>query len=127
MPVCITVAQTILAMLPTAAFTLIWTHSVERTEWREEWRIEEGRLRCVEAAVRGSGAGMEPPAASVLINGAWRYIPTAPSIPRLLLATSQSSADYRLCWNGTCRDLASFLPAYASEPVELYACDETTE
>ena len=56
MSVCIAMAQTLMAIMPATAFTLVWTHSVEKTEWREYWRIEEGQLRPVEAAVSGSGA-----------------------------------------------------------------------
>jgi hypothetical protein len=123
MPVCLAVAQTLVAVLPVTAFTLVWTHSVEKTEWRESWRIEEGRLRLVEAAVSGSGAGMEPPPGAVLIDNLWRYVPAAPPMTRLLLANSQFGEDYRLCWNGACRSLASLLPAQGSEPIEFYPCD----
>jgi hypothetical protein len=124
MPVCIAVAQTLVAVLPTAVFTLSWTHSVEKTEWWEAWRIENGRLRSVEAAISGSGAGMEPPAGAVLMNGAWRYVPATSPTARLRLAHSQLGGDYRLCWEGVCRPLTSLLPACTSEPIELYPCHD---
>ncbi|NUB17164.1 DUF1850 domain-containing protein, partial [Azospirillum brasilense] len=59
----------VLAVLPGPAFTLSWTHSVEKTEWREEWRIENGRLALTEARVKGSGAGVESPAGAPLAQG----------------------------------------------------------
>ncbi len=88
MPVCLALAQAqaVVAVLPTDVFTLLWTHSVERTEWREEWRIDDGRLRVVAATVAGSGAGMEPPPGAVLVDNAWHYVPAVPPMARLLLA-----------------------------------------
>ena len=123
MPLCIAVAQTVVALLPATAFTLAWTHSVEKTEWREYWRIEEGRLRPVEATIGGSGAGMEPPSGAQLIDNLWHYVPATPPMSRLLLANSRSGEDYTLCWDGRCRSLASFLPTQHSEPIEFYPCD----
>ena len=128
MPVCLALAQAVVAVLPTDVFTLLWTHSVERTEWREEWRIEDGRLRLVAATVAGSGAGMEPPPGAVLVDNAWHYVPAVAPMTRLRLANSQSGGgDYRLCWDGSCRPLASLLPASSEEPVELYPCDAPKE
>ncbi len=42
-------------------FTLSWTHSVEKTEWQEDWKINNTKLELIEARVQGSGAGMDPP------------------------------------------------------------------
>jgi hypothetical protein len=47
--------------LSIAAFTLVWTHSIEKTDWQEDWRITPKGLELVQARVKGSGAGMEPP------------------------------------------------------------------
>lgn len=69
MPVCIAVAGALVAALATEGFSLVWSHSVEKTEWREEWRVEGSRLRLAEAAVRGSGAGMEPPTDAAFVDG----------------------------------------------------------
>jgi hypothetical protein len=44
-----------------SAFTLSWTHSVERIRWEEDWQLTSRGLELVEARVKGSGAGMEPP------------------------------------------------------------------
>ena len=127
MPVCIDIAQTLMAMLPTAVFTLAWTHSVEKTEWREAWQVESERLRLTEAVVAGSGAGMEPPPGAVLVNGEWRYHPDVPPLQRLTIANSGFGGEYRLCWSGECHSLTRLLPAYGSEPIELYACQAAEE
>jgi hypothetical protein len=122
MPVCLAVAGALMASLPTKAFGLVWNHSVEKTEWREEWVVEGDRLRLVEAAIEGSGAGMEPPADAVLMDGAWRWKPSAPPLARLVLADSPFAGDYRLCWSGGCRPLADLAPPQPSGPLELYPC-----
>jgi hypothetical protein len=122
MPVCLALAGVFLAALPTEAFGLVWSHSVERTEWREEWRVDGDRLRLVEAAIEGSGAGMEPPAGAALTDGAWRWRPEAPPLARLVLANSPFAGDYRLCWSGGCRPLAGLAPAQRSGPLEFYPC-----
>jgi hypothetical protein len=61
------------------SFTLVWTHSVERTEWRESWRVTPAGLVLTEARVKGSGAGMEPATDAVWIDGG---LPTAPTCNR---------------------------------------------
>ncbi|MDF1587402.1 DUF1850 domain-containing protein [Marinimicrococcus flavescens] len=109
--------------LAVAAFTLAWTHSVEKILWEEDYRVEHAALVLVESRVRGSGAGMEPPEGSVLENGAWRYRPDLPPLPALVLARSGATADWRLCPGGEgCRPLGSFLPDPAAPQVTLRAC-----
>jgi hypothetical protein len=124
MPVCLAVAGALVASLPTQAFSLVWSHSVEKTEWREEWSVEGDRLRLAEAAVRGSGAGMEPPADAAFVDREWRYQPGVPPLHRLALKNSEFGGPYRLCWSGGCRPLASLLPSGAVGAVELYACQD---
>ena len=60
-------------VLAVSAFTLSWTHSVEKTRWEEDWRVTPAGLEIVEARVKGSGAGMEPPEGAVLKDGWWTY------------------------------------------------------
>ena len=122
MPVCIAVAGALVAALATEGFSLVWSHSVEKTEWREEWRVEGSRLRLAEAAVRGSGAGMEPPTDAAFVNGEWRYQPGVSPLHGLALANSEFGGQYQLCWSGSCRPLASLLPPGAIGAVELYPC-----
>ena len=46
---CLLVGATALT-LASGGFDLTWRHSVERTEWRESWRVADGVLRLTEAA-----------------------------------------------------------------------------
>lgn len=104
--------------LAAPAFTLEWTHSVERTAWREAWVIEAGGLRLVEAAVKGSGAGMDPGAGARLLGGWWVWAPDL-AVPSVVLAASGATgAGWRLCSEGACHDLG----AAAGEPLRLAPC-----
>ncbi len=105
------------------AFTLAWTHSVEKTEWQEEWRVEPAGLRLVLARVQGSGAGMEPPADSVRVGDAWQWQPRVPVLPTVVLRRSGATDDWRLCLPGqACRPLSDLVPARA-DPIVLAPCD----
>lgn len=112
------------ARLALAAFTLAWTHSVEKVRWEEDWRVEGGKLHLVEARVKGSGAGMEPPEGSVLAGGYWRYRPAAAPLARLDLARGGGVADWRLCaGDGGCRAPGELLPGLPAETsLSLTAC-----
>jgi hypothetical protein len=123
MALCLAAAG-VVAQLATASFTLAWTHSVERVRWEEDWRVVSGSLALVEARVRGSGAGMEPPNGAVLEDGFWRYRPDLAPLPRLELARGGAVPDWQLCVAGRCRELAGYLPteARAAPAIELHAC-----
>ncbi|WPY95163.1 DUF1850 domain-containing protein [Limimaricola variabilis] len=104
--------------LATGAFELSWTHSVEKVEWRERWRVERDALELVEARVRGSGAGMEPGPDAVLRDGWWVWSPGL-VVPSLSLAASGATgAGWQLCADGQCRELAT----QAGDPVTLTPC-----
>lgn len=101
-------------------FTLRWTHSVERVEWREDWRIEAGQLRLIRAAVKGSGAGMDPGEGAVLRGGWYRWDVSAPPVPELLLAASGATgAGWQICQGETCQELG----AAPEEALHLRPCD----
>ena len=68
-------AGSAIAPLMAGAITLAWTHSVEKIVWEEDWRSTPAGLELVEARVRGSGAGMEPPPEARLVNGVWSWKP----------------------------------------------------
>ena len=103
--------------------TLSWTHSIEKIRWEEDYRLERGALRLVEARVRGTGAGMEPPAGAVLSGGAWHYTPALPPLPNIRLTHSPYVPDYILCSAGTCQSLADWLPGLPDQSVvELAPC-----
>lgn len=110
MAVCLVAASALVAVLPASVFTLGWTHSVERTVWRETWRVAGDGLVLEDAEVSGSGAGMEPPNGARLRDGAWHYRPALPLLQSLRLAHSQYAGDYTVCWGETCEPLSSFVP-----------------
>jgi hypothetical protein len=101
------------------AFSLLWTHSVERTEWREEWRIEGERLVIESAFIQGSGAGMEPPAGAIPVKGGWSYHPKKEPLESLDLSRSEFSPDYQICWKNACRSISEILPL---GPTKLFSC-----
>lgn len=105
--------------LAATLFTLSWTHSVEKVEWREVWQVTPGGLQIVEARVEGSGAGMEPPPDARFENGGWVYRPELPVLPELRLAASGATGEsWRLCAAGQCRDLG----AEPDAPIVLRPC-----
>jgi hypothetical protein len=56
MPLCLS-AGAATAALAVNAFTLAWMHSIEKTRWEEDWRIEGSLLRVVAASIRGQRRG----------------------------------------------------------------------
>jgi len=101
------------------AFTLSWTHSVQKTEWQESWWVTPAGLQIVEARIKGSGAGMEPPADAVLKDGWWVYAPKVKPVRELALAASGATVSaWTLCAAGECREIGSD----GGEPVVLKAC-----
>jgi len=100
MMLCIATAGAIVS-LAASSFTLSWTHSVERTEWREHWVVGQGALHLVEASVQGSGAGIAVPPDARLEAGRWRYKPAIPPLPELVLAASgMTTSPWQLCVPG---------------------------
>ncbi|MFK0691281.1 DUF1850 domain-containing protein [Mesorhizobium sp. IMUNJ 23033] len=105
--------------LAVAAFTLSWTHSVERTRWQEDWTVLPSGLQVVEARVKGSGAGMEPPEGAVLRDGWWTYTPGIGPQPRLVLAASGATGEgWTLCTDQGCRELGKA----AGDTIVLESC-----
>jgi hypothetical protein len=106
--------------LAVAAFTLGWTHSVERVRWEEDWTVGPSGLALVEARVQGSGAGMEPAPEARLVDGWWRWRPEgAPTGEVVLAASGATGGGWSLCAGGTCQELG----AATGAPIRLYACD----
>lgn len=94
-----------LVTLAVSAFTLSWTHSVEKITWREAWQVTPAGLVITEARVEGSGAGMDPPPDATFDGSGWTYRPDLPPLPRLVLADSGVAGSWHLCADGSCRDL----------------------
>jgi len=92
--------------LSLAAFTLAWTHSVEKTDWQEDWRITPRGLELVQARVKGFGAGMEPTPDARLVDGWFQWRPRRAPMPEVALANSRAAGEWRLCRDGKCRTLS---------------------
>ena len=92
--------------LSIAAFTLAWTHSIEKVEWQEDWRVTPNGLELVQARVKGSGAGMEPPPDARLVNGWFQWRPPRAPMPQVLLGNSGAAGEWRVCRGGACQTLS---------------------
>jgi hypothetical protein len=114
--------------LSIAAFTLAWTHSVEKVEWQEDWVTAQGRLELVEARVKGSGAGMEPPPEARLVEGWFRWRPNRPPMPEVILGNSGAAGEWRLCADGKCRTLSEiFGHPVGTEATTMRVCQPKIE
>lgn len=107
-----------------SAFTLAWTHSVEKTAWEEDWQLTLRGLEIVEARIAGTGAGMEPPADARFDGKVWRYRPELPPQSEVVLARSGATGGaWRICIEGTCRALPESTGTAAS-PMILKPCPQ---
>jgi len=113
--------------VPTRAFTLAWTHSIEKVRWEEDYRVDidpttaQPQLHAVAARIKGSAAGMEPPPDAVLRNGWYHYTPTITHPPELRLTRSEFTPDYDWCDARGCQPMARLLPA-GGDWTRLRAC-----
>jgi hypothetical protein len=92
--------------LAIAAFTLAWTHSIEKVEWQEDWRVTANGLELAQARVKGSGAGMEPPPEARLVDGWFQWQPARAPMPEVILGNSGAAGEWRLCQDGQCHTLS---------------------
>ena len=111
----------IVKTLSVAAFTLAWTHSVEKVEWQEDWRVTPAGLRLMQARVKGSGAGMEPPPEARLIDGWFQWQPKGAALPEVMLGQSGAAGEWRLCMGGKCRTLSDIF-GYPIGSTTIRAC-----
>jgi len=95
--------------LSVAAFTLVWTHSIEKVDWQEDWRITAQGLQLEQARVKGSGAGMEPPSEARLVDGWFQWTPKRPPMPEVVLGNSGAAGEWRLCHDSHCQTLSEIL------------------
>lgn len=108
----------VLMQLSQPAFTLHWTHSVEKVEWVESWQIEVDGLRLTGARVKGSGAGMEPDDSAVLQDGWWVW-QTDRRLPALELAASGATVGgWHICDGTSCTEIGQS----AGTPIRLAPC-----
>ena len=99
------ISSGVVKTLSLAAFTLAWTHSIEKVEWQEDWRVTSAGLELVQARVKGSGAGMEPPADARLVDGWFQWQPKRAPMPEVVLGNSGAAGEWRLCADSQCRTL----------------------
>ena len=119
--ICIAAGQFAVAIYaPT--FTLSWEHSIEKVEWRETWQVHTKTMRPIEARIKGTGAGMEPPPDAKREDGWYVYTPKSPPMERLEIPDSGFTKPMRFCLpDGKCHPLRAFLPREAprDQPVVL--------
>ncbi len=95
--------------LAVTAFTLSWVHSVEKIEWQEDWQITPQGLQIVQARVKGSGAGMEPPPEARLVDGFFRWTPRLEPLPEVVLGNSGLAGEWHICTEGKCQELSAIM------------------
>lgn len=121
---CLGLAGSVWASLPLPAFTLAWTHTIEKVRWEEDYRVTPEGLLLGEARVKGSGAGMEIPDGAVLQGSSWHYRRALPALQPLRVGRTPEAGDYQLCYDGACHALSEWLgPPRADRPaLELWSC-----
>ncbi|MCP3462988.1 DUF1850 domain-containing protein [Bradyrhizobium sp. CCGUVB23] len=111
--------------LALAAFTLVWTHSIEKIDWQEDWRVTPEGLELVQARVKGSGAGMEPPPEARLTDGWFQWRPARPPMREVMLGNSGVAGEWRLCSEGKCRTLSEIIGhAVGTDVTRMSVCEE---
>jgi hypothetical protein len=119
--ICLAVGAVIVPLM-SDRITLAWMHSVEKVPWEEEWQATPAGLEILEARVKGSGAGMEPPPDARLVHGAWAWKPKVPPQAEVIMRRSGATADWRICIAGQCRPMAAYVPPQA-DPIVMKVCD----
>jgi hypothetical protein len=122
MSVCF-IAGGVTKALQVSAFTLAWTHSVERTDWQEDWRVTAAGLTLSEARIKGSGAGVDPAPDARLSDGWWRWNPAPAGRDQVVLGNSDAAGSWLICVAGTCLPLPEIMGiAAAGHPVVMQRC-----
>lgn len=122
MSLCIAASGTIIA-LAANAFSLSWTHSVEKTLWEEQWIVTDGRLKVIEGTVQGSGAGIYLPENARRTERGWTYTPALAPLETLTLAASgMTPSPWTLCTEAGCLELG----AEAGDTATLWAATQCT-
>ena len=105
MSLCLASAGVVKA-LSIAAFTLAWTHSIEKTAWQEDWLVTPAGLELRQARIKGFGAGMEPPPEARLVDGWFQWQPARATMPQVVLGNSGAAGEWRFCSDGKCQPLS---------------------
>jgi len=112
---CLFAGETVVRLA--AAFTLAWTHSVQKTSWQEDWRATAPGLVLEAVRVEGSGAGMEPPEEAVREGRFYVAHPKLPPQRELVLRRSGATADWQVCLAGSCRSIGERLGEAPGAPI----------
>lgn len=108
--------------LAIGAFTLAWTHTVEKTPWEESWRVTDQALVLTESRVKGSGAGMDPAPGARLVDGWYVWQPRDGARDRIVLLRNAATDDWRVCAEGMpCATLGALIGGDA-DSVTLSPC-----
>ncbi|MDD5030352.1 MAG: DUF1850 domain-containing protein [Rhodoferax sp.] len=105
--------------VPTTAFTLAWTHSIEKVRWEEDYTVKidpitrQPVLHAIQARIKGSAAGMEPPPDAVLRGGWYAYKPSITTPVELRLTRSEFTPDYDWCIAGSCQPMSNLIASDA--------------
>ena len=118
---CFAAGSALVKWLGVTSFTLVWTHSVQKTRWEEDWQVKPAGLQIVAARVQGHGAGMEPPAGARFEHGIWHWAPALPLLSEISLRRSDAVEDWQICTNGQCQILGQIITQQA-DPVVLKPC-----
>ena len=102
MSLCFATAGAVKALALTA-FTLVWTHSIAKVDWQEDWRVTPAGLELVQARVKGTGPGMEPPPEARLVDGWFQWQPQRAPMKEVVLGNSGAAGEWRLCHDGACK------------------------
>src|SRR5262245_35166875 len=94
------IAGAVTKTLKVSAFALIWSHSVDKTDWQKHWRVTPVQLTLVDARIQGAGPGDDPPADARLINGWWRWRPAPTPRSEVILGHSGKTGEWRVCASG---------------------------
>jgi len=101
--------------VPVTEFTLAWTHSIEKVRWEEDYAVrldpqtQQPVLHAVQARIKGSAAGMEPPPDAVLRHGWYAYTPALRTLAELRLTRSEFTPDYDWCTQGSCQKMSNLI------------------
>ena len=127
---CLGLAGTLWAQVPTDNFTLAWNHSIEKIRWEEDYNVTSQGLVLVEARVKGTGAGMEITDDAYFKDGSWHYQPKLPTLPILRLGRTPEAGDFELCFTQISGDIQCQTMSHWIGPpnkhiaaVEVWGCD----
>jgi hypothetical protein len=92
----------IVKALSVAAFTLVWTHSIEKVEWQEDLARYHAGIATGAGAGQGSGAWHGAAAGGAAGRRLVSMEPSAAPMTEVVLGNSGAAGEWRLCADGQC-------------------------